>query len=219
LVFDVGANQGYKTSIFLSLGARVVAVEPDEANQQCLREMFLKYRLTKKPVVIVGKALSDRSTVETMWIDEAGSAWNTLSQKWVETLRRDPERFAHALNFSQRKEIQTTTPEELFHYHGLPFFIKIDVEGYELNVLQGLQQPIPYLSFDVNLPEFRPEGLLCVELLGRLSPDGKFNFTTDCRRGLALEKWLDQHEFPRVFHRCVDTSIEVFWKTSVSLGQ
>ena len=40
LIFDVGANQGSKTSIFLSMGARVVAVEPDEANHGILRQCF-----------------------------------------------------------------------------------------------------------------------------------------------------------------------------------
>ena len=44
LVFDVGANHGAKTDVFLRLGARVVAVEPDAANQKVLREKFLRYR-------------------------------------------------------------------------------------------------------------------------------------------------------------------------------
>src|SRR5579859_5883866 len=41
LVFDVGANDGFKTGIFLKLGARVVAIEPDRTNQQVLREKFV----------------------------------------------------------------------------------------------------------------------------------------------------------------------------------
>src|SRR5215471_11947138 len=62
LIFDVGANQGYKAGIFLKLGARVVAVEPDQASQGVLRQKFLKYRLKRMPLVIVGKAVSDRSS-------------------------------------------------------------------------------------------------------------------------------------------------------------
>lgn len=219
LIFDVGANQGSKTAIFLSLGARVVAVEPDEANQRILREMFLKYRLTPMPVVIVGKAMSDRCALETMWIDEPGSAKNTFSQKWVETLKHDQERFGHTFNFPQRREVTTSTLEALFITYGLPFFVKIDVEGYELNVLQGMRRPVPYLSFEVNLPEFRPEGLRCVELLGRLAVNGRFNYTADCRRGFVLEEWLDPYAFSRVLYQCADKSIEVFWNASVSLPQ
>src|SRR5437868_2204121 len=58
LIFDVGANHGLKTSIFLRLGARVVAIEPDDLNQAILEEKFLKYRLDPKPVTIVGKGVS-----------------------------------------------------------------------------------------------------------------------------------------------------------------
>ena len=212
LVFDVGANHGYKTDIFLRLGARVVAVEPDELNQDVLKEKFLRYRLTKKPVVIVGKAVSDRNTVDKMWVDAPGSAKNTLSQKWVETLRRDERRFGHYLVFAQEKEVETITLEQLIMTHGLPFYVKIDVEGFETNVLRGLHRPVPYLSFEVNLPEFKPEGLECVELLRRLAADGKFNYVVDCRHGLVLERWLEPREFSPVLDACSETSIEVFWK-------
>jgi FkbM family methyltransferase len=216
LIFDIGANYGSKTSIFLSLGARVVAVEPDDVNQEILREMFLRYRLTPKPVVIVAKAVSNVSAVETMWIDQPGSAKNSFSQKWVETLKRDEERFGHSLDFARHKQIQTITLEELVAIHGPPFFVKIDVEGYEFNVLRGMKRPVPYLSFEVNLPEFRPEGLQCVELLERLAADGRFNYAVNCRDGLVLREWLDASEFSLVLSECTAKSIEVFWKSHVS---
>jgi FkbM family methyltransferase len=172
LIFDIGANQGLKTDIFVRLGARVVAVEPDEVNRRILEERFLRYRLFPKRVVIVQKAVSDKATIDTMWIDKPGSAMNTFNRKWVETLRTDQTRFGYAIDFQQQKEVPTTTLEELFTVLGVPFFIKIDVEGYELNVLRGLRRRVPYLSFEVNLPEFRPEGLQCVKLLERLAADG-----------------------------------------------
>jgi len=149
-----------------------------------------------------------------MWIDEPGSAKNTLSQKWVNTLRTDKERFGQALNFAARKEVETTTLEKLFTTHGVPFFIKIDVEGFELSVLRGMKRSVPYLSFEANLPEFKPEGLKCVELLGQLDPEGQFNYVVDCRRGFSLERWLSGGEFSEAFQQCTDKSIEVFWRSS-----
>ena len=219
LIFDVGANHGTKTETFLKLGAKIIAVEPDGSNQKVLREKFLQYRLTPKPVTIVGKALSDKNSVETMWVDEPGSAKNTFSRKWVDTLRDDQERFGHRLGFGGQTQIETTTLEDLFRIHGAPFFIKIDVEGYEVNVLRGLRRPVPYLSFEVNLPEFRTEGLECVTMLAGLGGEGKFNYSADCRAGLALGDWVSSEKFLPILQECSDPSIEVFWKTSVVNGK
>jgi hypothetical protein len=67
----------------------------------------------------------------------------------------------------------------------------------------------------VNLPEFRPEGLECVDLLGRLHAAGRFNYAADCQRGLTLDRWLDAPGFARVLEACTENSIEVFWKGPV----
>jgi FkbM family methyltransferase len=217
LIFDVGANCGQKTDVFLRLGARVVAVEPDDANQRVLREKFLTRRFSPKPVNIVGKALSDQDAIQTMWVDGPGSALNTLSQKWVNALR-GAERAAIGVmdsqEFAVQREVQTTTLDQLMITHGRPFFVKIDVEGFEKTVLHGLRRTVPYLSFEVNLPEFRSEGLECVELLRRLAPDGKFNYTDDCQRGLILDRWVDSAAISLVLDKCSAPNIEVFWKTT-----
>ena len=215
-IFDVGANVGTKTDIFLRLGAKVVAVEPDECNQSVLRSRFLRYRVHPKPLIIVGLAVSEQEGVETMWIDGDGSALNTLSQKWVDALKVDKSRFQHTedpLEFGQKKAVKTTTLDGLIATHGRPFYIKIDVEGNELRVLRGLQAAVPYLSFEVNLPEFRQEGLQCVQVLDSLSADGRLNYSTDCRNGLVLDKWLSPTEFLTVLKRCGERSLEVFWRT------
>ena len=172
------------------------------------------YRLSRKPVVIVGKALSDKDSVETMWIDEPGSAKNTLSRKWVETLKHDDERFGQHHDFSQQTTVETTTLDQLITTYGSPFFIKIDVEGHEVSVLRGLHSVVPYLSFEVNLPEFAPDGQACVEILNHLAPDGKFNYAAgNYEQGLGLKNWLEAAEFSRVLAQCAESSIEVFWKS------
>src|SRR5271168_3472899 len=123
LIFDIGANEGFKTDLFLRLGARVVAIEPDETNQSILREKFVRLRLVRRPLVIVGKAVSDKSAVETMWIDGPGSAVNTLSQKWATTLKGNKARHTYGhygLDFARQKTVETTTLEQLMSKYGVP---------------------------------------------------------------------------------------------------
>jgi FkbM family methyltransferase len=213
LIFDIGANQGYKTDMFLRMGARVIAVDPDPANQEILRQRFLTYRLQKKPVTIVGKAVSDREGVETMWVDEPGSAKNTLNVKWVETLRSDATRFGSVLQFGEETKIETTTLEQLIATYGRPFYIKIDVEGYEPTVLKGLRTAAPYISFEVNLPEFHAEGRQCLDLLRAVAADGQFNYAVEAQEGMALPEWLPHPTFLPIFEGINEPSVEIFWRT------
>ena len=213
LIFDVGANCGTKSSIFLRLGARVVAVEPDPVSQERLTRRFVLRRLRRLPITIVPKALSDGEGVETMWVDVPGSAKNTLSSKWVTALRSDEERFGARLEFATESMVETTTLDQLIEGYGMPQFIKIDVEGLEPRVLAGLSRPVPCLSFEVNLPEFRTEGTKCILTLQDLDRDGMFNYAADCRLGLASKRWRTANDFLGVLASCPDRSIEVFWKS------
>ena len=196
LIFDIGANRGEKTDVFLKLRARVLAVEPDDTCRAILQHRFPGLR--PSPVTLVAKAASNKIGTEQMWIDGPGSAVNTISRKWADELKENKQSFRYGhcgLDFSRSALVETTTIEELIHLHGVPFFIKIDVEGHELSVLAGMQRPVPFLSFEVNLRAFRQEGIECVGVLCRLKQDGRFNYTPDCSSGLVLKEWLGSEEF------------------------
>jgi FkbM family methyltransferase len=210
LVFDVGANHGDMTDIFLRLGARVIAIEPDESNQQVLRRKFHAFRFRRLPVLVLPVAVAEAEGTETFWVDEPGSAQNTLSRKWVDALKSDSARFGHRLTFVGQKRVSTTSLERVIAEYGEPCFIKIDVEGAEVRVLRGLRRPVRLLSFEVNLPEFREEGLECVALLKRLGPTSRFNYVRHAK--LVLDRWVVADEFASVLSACEEPSIDVLWR-------
>jgi FkbM family methyltransferase len=213
LIFDIGANHGLKAEIFLKLGARVIAVDPDVSNQKTLTERFLALRLRKKRIVIVAKAVSARNGHETFWVSEPGFEINTLSAKWAETLEKDPARFGRTFEFREERQVETITLEQMISTYGRPFYIKIDVEGYELNVLKGLQTAVPYLSFEVNLPDFRSEGEQCIARLREIAADGVFNCAVGDR--LMFSDWMSHDNFAKAFAEVREPSVEVFWRTQI----
>src|SRR5262249_8954041 len=156
--------------VFLRMGASVVAVEPDPVCQLILAQKYHRLRLNACPVQLISNAVGSTDGVERMWVDGDGSALNTLSSKWVDALRADTDRSWNAADprkFASHFDVNTVTLDTLIANYGMPFYIKIDVEGYEDVALRGLTKSVPYLSFEVNLPEFVEESIRSILLLDR----------------------------------------------------
>ena len=76
--------------------------------------------------------------------------------------------------FSKKTKVNTTTLNNLINSYGLPYFIKIDVEGHEEQVIKGLTHPIPIISFEANLPQFLEHSISIVKYLLNLDASSKF---------------------------------------------
>jgi FkbM family methyltransferase len=168
LIFDIGANEGYTIDAFLKTNSQIIAVEPGKRMLSALHVKFVKNEL----VTIVPKAVSNCEGTAQFHAHE-DAALNTLNVKWHEktTDISTPE--------SPKYLVNTTTLDILIKKYGNPDFIKIDVEGHEMEVLEGLSQTVSMISFEANLPDFREETLACLDKLATLNPTGVFNFTHD----------------------------------------
>ncbi len=60
-----------------------------------------------------------------------------------------------------------TTLDQLIAEYGSPSFCKIDVEGFERQVLEGLSSPVSCISFEFTR-EFLDDARVCVSLLENL---------------------------------------------------
>ncbi|MCZ2222090.1 MAG: FkbM family methyltransferase, partial [Chitinophagales bacterium] len=80
----------------------------------------------------------------------------------------------------KNKKVTVEKIENYIKKYGVPIYIKIDVEGYEYEVIQGLETAVPLISLEANLPEFKQESVNCITYLSNISKDKYvFNFTTN----------------------------------------
>lgn len=161
LVFDVGANMGNRTKVFCKLGARVVAFEPHVYCYGFLKEVFQGERSVR----LVNRALGKTEGETEMLIAQA-HAISSLSPQWIEAMKRSGRLSGHKWEHRQRVEI--TTLDKMIQEFGIPSFIKIDVEGYEFEVLSGLSTPVDCLSIEFH-PEDIQNTLNCIDRMSSLT--------------------------------------------------
>lgn len=182
LCFDVGANVGRRTKVFLKLGAIVIAVEPQE---HCMEQLRKKYGKDNK-VVLVQKAVGEKEGHAEMMLCDSHSL-SSLSKDWIESVKASGRYSACIWNKSVT--VPMVTLDDLISQYGKPAFMKIDVEGYEYQALKGLSQPIKVICFE-STPEFMASAIKCVEHLSRIAT-ARFNYCLeDKQTTLALPEWV-----------------------------
>ena len=174
LIFDIGAHHGFKAAVFLELSKEVVACDPDPSNINLLKN---KFRKDVSRIHIREEALGPNQGTASFLIHHPGSAFNTLNPYWKELLECDKiDRWNEKIEFEKESLIvQVTTLDSLIQEYGIPDFIKIDAEGYEKEILDGLHQAIPFLSFECLMPEFQTEIEYCINHLMTICKYSTFN--------------------------------------------
>ena len=180
LIFDIGANEGVLTEVFSSFSKQVIAIEPDKRNLSILKAKFFN----QKNILILPVAVSEADGEQVWYEDSENYAMGTLSQKWNDSKAKN------SFKKSYQSLVTTRSLDSLIQEFGLPDYIKIDVEGSELQVLQGLSQKVALLSFEAILPKFLEETILCLERLCSLSPTAIFRYSEN--ETMMYENYADK---------------------------
>jgi FkbM family methyltransferase len=192
LVFDVGAHVGDRIAAFRRLGARVVALEPQPALITTLKLIHGRDRAVALEPVAVGSGTGtlaleinvDNPTVSTAsaaFRKAAAGAEGWEGQAWTRTVR-----------------VPVTTLDALVARHGLPTFIKIDVEGFEAEALAGLTRPSPALSFEFTTIQ-RDVAAACIERCAALGFT-RYNAMLGESHILVHRDWVDAQEIAAWLH-------------------
>jgi FkbM family methyltransferase len=142
LVFDIGSHVGDRIAAFRRLGARVVACEPNPSLAPTLRKLYGDDDMVTLEPVAVGASTGE---IE-MRINTDNPTVSSASTEFVKASEGAPGWQGQI--WDKSISVPVTTLDALIARHGIPAFVKIDVEGFEAEALAGLTQPVPALSFE-----------------------------------------------------------------------
>jgi FkbM family methyltransferase len=132
LIYDVGAHLGEDTDFYLKKGFKIVAIEADPVLAERLRERF-RSNLSDGSLVVIEAAIAENSGEINFYVNQANSVWGTIRPNWA-------ERNAFKGSPSELIKVQAITFAEVLNKYGVPYYLKIDIEGADILCLESLME-------------------------------------------------------------------------------
>lgn len=127
LIMDIGMNNGRDSLFYLQKGFRVVAVEANpllvEKNRLELAAYIASGQLTIEHV-----GLGPKEGQFTFYINLDNDHWSSFNKDWG---TRQGTRY-------QELTVSCIQPQTLFQKYGMPYYLKIDIEGSDMDVIRAL---------------------------------------------------------------------------------
>ena len=183
LVFDIGSHVGNRIGSFRRLGCQVVAVEP----QPRLVRILGRFYDRDPDVAIEPMAVAAAPGSIELFVNYDNPSLTTASSDFVTAASAAPG--WRGERWPGRLAVPTITLDQLIERHGEPTFVKIDVEGFEAEVLAGLSRPLEAFSFEFTTILRR----VAIDCLTRCRALGayRFNAALGETQRLAFPQWID----------------------------
>jgi len=149
LIFDVGAHNGNDTAYYLSRGFRVVAIE---AHPQYCCALYGRFRqaIAAGRLRVLNFAIAERPGLCALLESQKESQWSTIV----------PEVAASKSGEFREIIVPALTFDYVFERFDTPYYLKVDIEGSELNVFRHLVDRPKYISFETCQDVFHILGIL-----------------------------------------------------------
>ncbi|MFC0532193.1 FkbM family methyltransferase [Phytohabitans kaempferiae] len=187
LGFDIGAHVGSRVRAWRRLGARVVAVEPQPDCVRVLRLLFGRDR----GVTLVPTALGEQSGRASLALSTTNPTVSSMSRDWMDSVSTDKS--FQRVRWDRAVEVEVMTLDDLIARHGEPAFCKIDVEGFEAQVLAGLSRPVRALSVEY-VPSAHDASMAMLDMVDRLGATAggyRYNYSLAETARMVGDEWLD----------------------------
>jgi FkbM family methyltransferase len=174
---------GNRIDPLLHLKTKIIAIEPQK---KCWH--FLERKFGDK-ITIVPMGLGEEEGEKIFYISNT-SVLSSFSKEWIDAVEESKRFERYNVNWGKTERMKMTTLDALIRKYGIPQFIKIDVEGYELEVLKGLSIPINVISFEYTVPEQTEKLISCIRQIERINEDILFNYSIGESMELDMLEWI-----------------------------
>ena len=127
LIYDVGMNNGDDAAYYLHQGFRVIAIDADPRSLEAAKHRFPN-ELSSGQLTVLNVGIAETAGIATFWICDDFSPWNSFYQKT-----------ASRLGYKHHEiEVTTRTFGDILDEYGVPFYLKVDIEGKDLLCIEDL---------------------------------------------------------------------------------
>ena len=131
LIYDVGAHRGEDAEFYLLKGFRVVAIEAVPALCDDIRTRLRSY-LASGQLILINATITDRAGPVTFFVNRTVSVFGTVCENWA----KRNELFGAP---SDKVSVSGLPFNDLVAQYGIPYYLKIDIEGSDILCLRALQ--------------------------------------------------------------------------------
>ena len=128
LIYDVGMNNGDDSAYYLHRGFRVVAVEAVPGLVEAARLRF-RASIEAKRMIIENVGIAHRRGELPFWVCDSHSEWSSFDRS-IASRDGSPH---------HRITVPCVRFDELLQQHGIPYYLKIDIEGNDALCLDALR--------------------------------------------------------------------------------
>lgn len=131
LIIDVGVHTGEDTEFYLKKGFRVIGIEANPNIYNDTKQRLNSY-IEIGQLILLNIAVSSQNQPVTFYVNLDRSFWSTTSLDFVQRNKLFGTR-------STEITVEGRRFEDILQDFGIPYYLKIDIEGADILCLQALQ--------------------------------------------------------------------------------
>lgn len=145
LIIDVGMHDGSDTAYYLHCGHNVVAIEADPQKCATAKSRFHE-EINSGKLIIENVGIAPEPGFAQFWINEHNPSWSSFDREFG--CRKNTK--AHAI------EVAVVRFRSILERHGVPHYLKIDIEGNDYVCLEDLRvEDVPqFISIEAHKIEY-----------------------------------------------------------------